>query len=469
MSNDLPIAVIGGGPIGLAAAAHLISRGVPVRLFESGSRIASNLRAWRHVRLFSIWEQCLDEAAVALLKRSGWQGLPARTPPTGGDLIELYLEPLAATPELAAVIETDAQVLRITRQGLDRVTTHGREKRPFVISLRNQAGGLREFTARAVIDTSGTWNNPNPIGANGWPVPGEEEFADRIAYGIPDISGADRANYTGLRSLVLGGGHSAANALIDLAFLAEEEPHTTMTWAVRTNSLARVFGGGDADQLPARGRLGERLRSLVEQQRLDLIKSFAAQRLVKNGDGVLVEGRTESGERTIGPFDRIIVATGQRPDFSFARELQLDLHPVVESARALGPLIDPNIHSCGSVPPHGWRELAHPEPGYFVAGIKSYGRAPTFLLLTGYEQVRSIAAHLAGDDAAADDVRLALPETGVCSAALDEVNPGALCCDGAAPNAEEPCCERPIEARSSPCCATRKPQSSARVAAGRCC
>ncbi len=74
------------------------------------------------------------------------------------------------------------------------------------------------------------------------------------------------------------------------------------------------------------------------------------------------------------------------------------------------PLIDPNLHSCGSVPPHGYRELAHPEPGFYIVGIKSYGRAPTFLMFTGYEQVRPVTAALAGDFAAADDVHLVLPE-----------------------------------------------------------
>jgi hypothetical protein len=116
------------------------------------------------------------------------------------------------------------------------------------------------------------------------------------------------------------------------------------------------------------------------------------------------------------------------------------------------------------VPPHGWRELAHTEPGYFVAGIKSYGRAPTFLLLTGYEQVRSIAAHLAGDQAAADDVRLVLPETGVCNATLEDVAPGGICCDGAAPNAEELCCDRPAAARASQCCGKSETASDGRPA-----
>ena len=113
--------------------------------------------------------------------------------------------------------------------------------------------------------------------------------------------------------------------------LAAQEPGTSMTWAVRGNSLAKVFGGGTADQLPARGALGERLRALVEQKRLTIEMSFAAQRLKKNGNGVLVDGMTPEGPRTIGAFDRIVAATGQRPDFSFAREMQLDLDPVVES------------------------------------------------------------------------------------------------------------------------------------------
>ena len=124
---------------------------------------------------------------------------------------------------------------------------------------------------------------------------------------------------------------------------------------------------------------------------------FAVVALRDENEGIVVEGETADGLRRIGPVDRIIAATGQRPDLSLTRELRLDLDPWLESTKALGPLIDPNLHSCGSVPPHGHRELAHPEPGFYTVGIKSYGRAPTFLLLTGYEQVRSVAAAIAGD------------------------------------------------------------------------
>lgn len=440
MTEDLPVAVIGAGPIGLAAASHLVLRGIPVKVLEAGPSIAANLRDWGHVRLFSIWEQCIDQAARTLLTRAGWQGVAEDQLPTGSDLVRDYLEPLATTPEIAQVIETKARVIKVVRCGLDRMSSKGREQRPFEITVEGQDKENRTLMARAVIDTSGTWQNPNPLGADGWAAEGENELKKFIRYGIPDISGSERAQYEGKCTVVVGGGHSAANALLDLALLAEKEPSTGLTWALRGNSLATVFGGAEADQLPARGALGQRLKALAEAGRLAMVTSFATEKLVPAPVGVMLSGTSGGISKAIGPFDRIIVATGQRPDFSFARELRLDLDPAVESSRLLGPMIDPNLHSCGTVPPHGWRELAHPEPGYFIAGIKSYGRAPTFLLLTGYEQVRSIAAHLSGDAKAADDVRLILPETGVCNATLEQVAPGGLCCVEPEMAVAESCC-----------------------------
>jgi hypothetical protein len=280
---------------------------------------------------------------------------------------------------------------------------------------------------------------PNPLGAAGTPAMGEERFAKLIAYGIPDVAGADRPAYVGRRVLVIGGGHSAANALLDLARLAETNPQMHLTWAARSASLDRVFGGGTDDRLAARGRLGSDLKKLVESGRLELVLGFGAEAIDQDAGGVVVIGRTAAGSRRIGPVDRVIVATGQRPDLSLTRELRLDLDPWLESSRSLGPMIDPNLHSCGSVPPHGYKELSHPEPGYFSVGIKSYGRAPTFLMATGYEQVRSIAAHLAGDEAAASDVRLVLPETGVCSTSL--APKAESCCGGPAQEADACCAE----------------------------
>ena len=218
--------MIGGGPVGLAAAAHLMARGLPVKVYEAGPAVGSNVRDWGHVRVFTPWRYCVDEAATALLNRHGWRLPAADNCPTGAELVSAYLEPLAATPELAAVIETNARVTAISRQGVDKVVSHGRETRPFV--LGGQKDGVRRDLARAVIDASGTWATPNPLGASGLPAVGEAEFADRIAYGIPDILGRDRHLYAGRKTLVVGSGHSAANALLELAQLAEADPRTSL-------------------------------------------------------------------------------------------------------------------------------------------------------------------------------------------------------------------------------------------------
>lgn len=439
--NALPVAVIGGGPVGLAAAAHLVTRGVAVKLYEAGETVAAHVRDWGHVRLFSPWRFNTDSAATALLRAQGWREPPGDILPTGHELFEAYLQPLAQTPALRDCIETGARVRSVSRLGIDKVVSRARGHAPFALTIARRDGADRIDLARAVIDASGTWSSPNPLAASGVKTAGEDRFADRIAYGIPDVLGVDRDRYAGQRVLVIGGGHSAANALLDLARLAESETLMRLIWAVRGDSLARVFGGGAADQLPARGKLGSDLKRLVESGRLELVLGFAAEAVAGDEAGLFVSGRRGLQSVELGPLDRIIVATGQRPDLSMTRELRLDLDPWLESARALGPMIDPNLHSCGSVPPHGYNELSHPEPNYFAVGIKSYGRAPTFLMATGYEQVRSIAAHLAGDEAAANDVRLLLPETGVCSATIASLDAEAgACCGGPAPTHVDACC-----------------------------
>ena len=399
-----PIVIIGAGPVGLAAAAHLIERGLTPVVLESGARVADHFRQYAHVQLFSPWRYNLDQAAIRLLLKDGrWTPPDLEALPTAAAMLEQYLEPLAALPELAPTLRLNARVTAISRQGFDKVKSKGRENSPFVVRYTDAAGATNEVLARAVIDASGTWSQPNPLGANGLPALGEADNQSRIFYGIPDILGADKARYAGRRVLVVGSGHSAANSLLALA----ELPDTQIIWTLRGNDLSRAFGGGSADALPGRGQLGASLRALQERGGLELVTNFAITKIENAGDTL-----------TVGPITgihEIIAATGQRPDYSIASELRLKLDPWLESSEALGPLIDPNLHSCGTVRPHGHRELAHPEPGFYVAGVKSYGRAPTFLMATGYEQVRSIVAALAGDVGAAENVNLILPETGVCN------------------------------------------------------
>jgi cation diffusion facilitator CzcD-associated flavoprotein CzcO len=165
-------------------------------------------------------------------------------------------------------------VRSVSRLGLDKVVTQGRENRPFVLALESRNGSVRFDLARAVIDASGTWHTQNPLGAAGLPAIDEEHFSNRIAYGIPDVLGADRSTYVGRRVLVVGGGHSAANILLDLARLAAQDSDLSIVWAVRSSNLARVFGGAAADKLPARGKLGSDLKHLVDSGRVELFSAF---------------------------------------------------------------------------------------------------------------------------------------------------------------------------------------------------
>jgi len=422
--EDLPVAVIGGGPVGLAAAAHLGSRGLKALVFEAGDDVASNIRSWGHVRLFSPWRYDVDRAARALLEAEGWTAPEEDGLPTGTELVDRYLRPLARVPAIASALRLRTRVVAVTRRDFDLVKTKKRGDAPFVVRV-SEGGVETDIEVRAVIDASGTWASPNPLGASGLPAHGEKAARERIVYGIPDVLGADRSTYAGRTTLVVGAGHSAANAILALAELAEVAPGTRVVWATRGEDMKRAFGGGAADGLPARGQLGSDLRKLVDDGALTLVTGFRIQAVRIVGDGVAVVGTRRDAIHTIEGIDRIIAATGQRPDLSILGELRLGLDPALECTTALGPLIDPNEHSCGTVRPHGAVELAHPEPDFYVIGNKSYGRAPTFLLATGYEQARSVVAMLAGDREAALRVELDLPETGVC-----EVGPAAkgTCC-----------------------------------------
>lgn len=438
VNEKLPIAVVGAGPVGLAAASNLVERGVPFEVFEAGETVGTSVRDWGHVRVFTTWEQSVDPASRRLLEAAGWSLPQSNALPTGEDLYRNYLKPLSDLPGFKGRIHTGTRVTGITRQGIDKVASKGRAEHPFEIRLVARDGSRRTVTARAVIDASGTWHNPNPLGGSGLPAEGEETVAGRLAYGMPDILGTQRARYSGKRVAVVGAGYSAINVLLDLTRLAAETTRGTLAWVVRGKNMARIYGGGEADELAARGKLGQHLKSLVNSGRVRLITGFSTQSVSETPEGLFLTGGTDLGTLKLEPVDEIIVATGQRPDLAMTRELRLELDPWLESTKALGPMIDPNIHSCGSVDPHGHRETGHPEPDFYTIGVKSYGRAPTFLLLTGYEQARSVAAKLAGDMKAADNVHLVLPDTGICSTDF-EVD-GSGCCGGPAPAEAKACC-----------------------------
>ncbi|WP_369370255.1 FAD-dependent oxidoreductase [Promicromonospora sp. Populi] len=449
-AQNLPVVVIGAGPVGLAAAAHLAERGLEPLVLEAGDGPGAAVAQWGHVRLFSPWRYDVDAAARRLLtsgtEEDQWDEPDPDALPAGADLVERYLEPLAAAlvESAGAQIRYGVRVLAVTRDGADRSRSLGRERLPYLVRVTTGpaegasaglVGAVEEIRAQAVIDASGTFERPNPLGTSGLPAMGEETSARFLRGALPDVLGRDRDLFAGRHTLVVGMGHSAANTLLSLVELAEQDtpeqdaPRTRITWAIRSGSPRRLYGGGADDELPARGLLGTRLRDAVQAGRIELLTRVVIDRLVPSvgtnesvgGDTVRVLG-TARRDGDDGVLDltvhNIAAATGFRPDLAMLREVRLDLDPVVEAPRQIASLIDPNFHSCGTVPAHGEAQLAHPDAGFYLVGMKSYGRAPTFLLATGYEQVRSIAAALAGDRAAADSVELNLPQTGVCSSDL---------------------------------------------------
>ena len=411
-----PVVVVGAGPIGLAAAAHAQARGLPTVVLEAGSAAGAAVREWGHVRLFSAWSELVDPVAAELLAPTGWSSPDPQTYPTGRDWAEQYLAPLAEA--LAQTDEVEVRfghrVVGVAKRGRDRLVDSGREDATFTVHVQTPTGPTR-LEAAAVIDASGTWGGPSPLGGDGLPAIGEETHSAQISYGIPDLSDpATAARYAGRHVAVAGSGASAQNTLVGLTALAAHEPGTRISWLVRRAATGDAFGGGDNDQLEARGALGKRAQAAVESGPVEVVTSFRTGEVAGDPDqpGALLLTSLEGA--VLAGVDEIVVVTGFRPDLTWLGEVRLDLDPVLSAPTRLAPLIDPNVHSCGTVYPHGAGELAQPEAGLYLAGMKSYGRAPSFLALTGFEQSRSVVAAIAGDHEAAARVELVLPESGVC-------------------------------------------------------
>ena len=419
--------MIGAGPAGLAAAAQLRSREMPFLVLEAGDVAGAAVREWSHVRLFSPWSELIDPAAAELLASAGWTGPNGDRYPTGGTWADDYLQPLAEA--LGDCVRFGTKVVGVAKRGRDRLVDSGREGEIFTVHVET-AAGEELISARAVIDASGTWTGPNPLGGDGLPALGERAAADRITYRIPDFAApAIRARYAGRHVVVAGTGASAQGALIGLTALAEEDPSIRVSWLVRRASVGAAFEGSDNDELVERGALGRRAKHAVASGPVRTLNSFRTTSVERADDGTLT--LTSMDGQVVEGVDEVIALTGFRPDLSMLSEIRLDLDPVLDAPRELAPLIDPNVHSCGTVYPHGAKELAQPEVGFYLVGMKSYGRATSFLTLTGFEQTRSVVAEIAGDHESAARVELTLPETGVCGGSGvfdDEAAAGGGCC-----------------------------------------
>lgn len=181
---------------------------------------------------FSPWKYNIDRAAKELLEQTNWIAPDENKLPTGQQLVERYFRPLANLPQIKPYIHLNSKVLSIGRKGLDKMKTWGRENKPFSIKVQENEN-ISYYEAKAVIDATGTWNQPNPIGSGGVFAEGEQELNEHIFYGIPNVKAKHLERYKNKNVVVVGGGHSAINALLDLGGIQKEYPETQLNWILR--------------------------------------------------------------------------------------------------------------------------------------------------------------------------------------------------------------------------------------------
>ncbi|HYN19881.1 MAG TPA: flavoprotein [Thermoanaerobaculia bacterium] len=386
------IAILGAGPIGLEAALAAVEGGYPFSLYEAAPTVGGNVRVWGHVRMFTPWD-----LNVSPRMRSRLEGAPAGGDcPTGNELAERLLDPLAALPDIAPNLQLGTRVLAIGREGLlkhEEIANAERARRPFRILLTD---GSREWTegADVVIDATGTYGHPNSLGDSGIPAPGERALGREIRRQIPDFA-REAPEWAGKTVLLAGAGHSAQTAVRELARLAQDAPDTRLVWALRTTEP--TWGTHENDPLPERAHLAAEARELAggASPAVSVRRGTAIEELARPNGKIEVTLRNGSGSDRI-EVDRILSLTGFVGDHELYRQLQVHecyatCGPIKLSAALLGAAAG----DCLTQTSHGAETLINPEPGFFILGIKSYGRNNTFLMRVGWEQVSEAFGSLA--------------------------------------------------------------------------
>jgi len=393
------LAILGAGPVGLEAAALALELGFDVHVLERGEPGAHPI-AWGHVRMFTPWRMNLGPASARLLARHGWTAPSADEHPTGLDLAERALQPLAVTPELAPRVHAHAQVVHVSRHGArkqERATPAARRAHPFRLLVRD-AGGRESFLhARAVIDATGTYGQPLWAGTGGIPARGELYLAPQMSYHPDDVQGLRRERYAGKSTLVLGGGASAVTTVIGLAQLADAAPGTRVTWATRRATPG--FAGEVAnDPLPERAALhaaGRRLQAGLAP--VTWLGGCELEEIAYNSATHRYRAlfAMPGGARNV-EADQVIVNCGYGPDATLHRELRVhECYETLAPMQLAAAMQDAGGGDCTTLPAFGVEQLVNPEPDFFIVGAKSHGRGNAFLLETGYRQVADVLARLA--------------------------------------------------------------------------
>ncbi|MEJ7845081.1 MAG: FAD-dependent oxidoreductase [Acidimicrobiales bacterium] len=386
------LAVIGAGPTGLDAALAALDEGLDVVVLEAAPSVAASVRDWGHVRLFTPWAINASHRMRRHLNAAG-SAVPADTDsatrPTGAELAEQLLEPVAALPVLAGRIRTGTRVTAVGREGLlkhEHIADADRAARPFRLAVHGD-GGDDVVRARAVLDCSGGYAVPNALGDAGIPARGELGLADRIDRRLPDLA-ADQGYWSGRTTLLVGAGYSAQTAAGDLAVLADGAPGTAVVWAIRETEPA--FGAVADDPLPARAALSDRAMALATgaHPAVTARTGVTVEAVAERNDRLVVTLRGDDGTLDDVEVDRILALTGTLGDQSIYRQLQVhECYATLGPITLSGALLGAAAGDCMTQPAQGVDVLRNPEPGFYVLGNKSYGRNNQYLLRVGYEQV----------------------------------------------------------------------------------
>jgi thioredoxin reductase len=399
MAVDTPakIAILGAGPIGLEAALYARYLGYDVEIFEAREAIAPPVSA---ARLWTAFGENSSPLAVrALSAQNPDQPLPApESILTVGEWYERYVRPLAESDLIIDFLHFNTRVVSIGKVEISKTDCpsgeYDRGAWDFRLLVQQRDGAERIVAADVVFDCTGT-PLPIPIGHGGvWAV-GErsENVQQRLTYGAADVLGAGRSRYAGKSVLVVGDDWQAAATITSLAELAAQESTTRITWATRHERAARPHGPfllDRDDPLTARRQPMETANKLALSDKITWLPETWIEAIEATPEGSLrvrVSGQQDA-EHT---FDEIIAATGQRSDWSFGSELQLDVCPASDAPRPFAealqrrsspwstdyPALDPSI-------------LLTSEPNYYVLGSKSFGRLPGFRYSHGLRQIRDL-------------------------------------------------------------------------------
>lgn len=393
--TSVDIVILGAGPAGIEATLAAVDAGYDAICLEA-HEVGHSIERWSEVRLFSPWELDVSPRGRAHLEAAGRPIPTGDEPPTGREYLDRYLLPLAHLPELAPRVHTGVRAVGVGRRGLlktDAIGKPDRRRPPFqILWERPETGEEGSTIAPTVIDATGVYETPSPAGSGGLWAPGERALGERVTRWIPTARQLDAL--AGRRVLIVGGGYSAATAVVALA---ERDDRGAITWCYRSESVP--IAPIEADSLPERRALTERANRIAAAPPPDFFprSGEVVTKFELAGEGpnapIRVHLEDGTGESSTIEVDHVISLTGYRPDPTLLRECQVHHCWASDGLMKLSAQLLSTAGGggdCLAVETDPSTALTNPEPGLFVIGSKSYGRFSQYLLRSGHQQVDAL-------------------------------------------------------------------------------